>query len=249
VVHLEAGLRSFDRTMPEEHNRVLIDAVSELCLVPHPHNAKLLKDEGVAESRIRLTGSTLRDALEMVLPSHRERQATLGRFGLTSDRFVLATIHRVENADDESNLRTILEALAAIDLPVVLPLHPRTRARAASFGLDDLVAAVTAVEPLGYREFISLAACSALIVSDSGGVQEEACILGRPVIVVRTSTERPELLGTFAHLVPPGTAIAETAHGLLADIERTHAALAELPYPYGDDATARCVRAIGELSE
>jgi UDP-N-acetylglucosamine 2-epimerase (non-hydrolysing) len=247
LVHLEAGLRSFDRAMPEEHNRVLIDALSDRCLAPHESNARLLENEGIPADRIRITGSTLRDALEGMMPAEDARASLRADLDLTVDAYVLATIHRAENADDESKLRTILSELASLDLPVVLPLHPRTRARAAEFGLDGLLAELRVVEPLGYTEFIGLASGCALMVSDSGGVQEEATIVKRPVVIVRNSTERPEILGTFAHLVAVGPEIGATARRLLADVAASHAALEALPYPYGSDATALCVDAIDEL--
>ncbi|QGG97111.1 UDP-N-acetylglucosamine 2-epimerase (non-hydrolyzing) [Actinomarinicola tropica] len=247
IVHLEAGLRSFDRAMPEEHNRVLIDALADRCLAPHETNARLLEAEGIAADRIRVTGSTLRDALVDMLPGDDARAALRDDLGVEADRYVLATVHRAENADSEDKLRTILTQLGDLELPVVLPLHPRTRARAAEFDLGGLLDRLTVVEPLGYREFIGLAADCALMVSDSGGVQEEATIVKRPVVIVRNSTERPEILGTFAHLVPVGPGIGDTARELLTDVAATHAALAALPYPYGDDATARCVAAIAEL--
>src|SRR5204862_6862147 len=113
--------------------------------------------------------------------------------------------------------------LGAIPLPVVLPLHPRTRAKVAAFGLEGLLKPLRVTDPLGYREFLALAAESALLVSDSGGVQEESSIIKRPVLVVRNSTERPEILGTFAQLVPPGPLITRWIGQLLADISGLHA--------------------------
>lgn len=247
LVHLEAGLRSHDRAMPEEHNRVLIDALSDRCLAPHVSNAEALRREGVPEERIRVTGSTLRDAISMIRPSPTECVTLLADYDVTPSEFVLATIHRAENADNPDRLRTILGELASLPLPVVLPLHPRTRARAAEFGLRDLLDRLLVVEPTGYREFIALAGESALIVSDSGGVQEEATIVKRPVLVVRNSTERPEILGTFAHLVSPGPQIGELGRSLLARADEVRAELEALPYPYGDDATTEVVAAIDEL--
>jgi UDP-N-acetylglucosamine 2-epimerase (non-hydrolysing) len=247
LVHLEAGLRSYDRAMPEEHNRVLIDALSDRCLAPHVSNAEALAREGVTADRIRVTGSTLSDALEMIRPSAAERTELLGRYGVTPAGFVLATIHRAENADNPDNLRTILGELASLPLPVVLPLHPRTRARAAEFGGQALLDALHVVEPTGYSEFIALAGDAALIVSDSGGVQEEATIVKRPVLVVRNSTERPEILGTFAYLVSPGPQIGELGRSLLARAADVHTELEGLPYPYGTDVTTAVVAAIDEL--
>lgn len=247
VVHLEAGLRSFDRAMPEEHNRVLIDALADVCCAPHPSNAELLRREGVAASRIRVTGSTLVEALAGMLPSAMEREALLRSHGVGAARFVLATIHRTENADDPVRLKALFAELAGIEVPVVLPLHPRTRARAGEFGLSEMLEGITVVPPLGYREFIGLAAECALLLSDSGGVQEEATILKRPVVVVRSSTERPEIVGTFAHLVDVGPEIGATVRRLLDDVPAAHAALDALPYPYGSGATAACLAAIDEL--
>ena len=247
LVHLEAGLRSFDRAMPEEHNRVMIDALADRCLVPHPRNAELLRAEGVADDRIRVTGSTLREALIDIMPTDAECDEMCRHLGVEQSRFVLATIHRVENADVKENLEQILIELTKLDVPVVLPLHPRTAVRAKEFGLDRLLDELVVVDPLGYREFIGIASRSALMISDSGGVQEEATIVRRPVVIVRNSTERPEILGTFAHLVPVGPRIGEVARALLADVEESHFRLAELEYPYGRDVTSACLAAIDEL--
>lgn len=247
LAHLEAGLRSYDRAMPEEHNRVLIDAISDLCLAPHISNAEALHREGVAAERIRVTGSTLLDALDTIMPQPAERAEHLAAHDVRAGRFVLATIHRAENADNEPNLRAILGELAALPLPVVLPLHPRTRKRAAEFGLQPLLDRLLVCQPVGYREFVSLARESAMIISDSGGVQEEATIVKRPVLVVRNSTERPEILGTFAHLVAAGPQIGAVAGELLAHIDEVHARLEALPYPYGSHASDAVVAALDEL--
>lgn len=248
LAHLEAGLRSYDRAMPEEHNRVLIDAIADVCLAPHQSNAEVLRREGVPDERIRVTGSTLLDALGMIMPTAQEQAALLVTHAVQTAEFVLATIHRAENADNAGNLRAILVELAGLPLPVVLPLHPRTRARATEFGLQPLLDRVRVCEPVGYREFVGLAGAAALIISDSGGVQEEATIVKRPVLIVRNSTERPELLGTFAHLVAPGPAIGLRAAELLARGAALRDELAALPYPYGSDASAAVVAALDELT-
>lgn len=247
LVHVEAGMRSYDRAMPEEHNRVLIDALADRCLAPHIANADALRREGIGDDRIRVTGSTLRDALAIIMPSQQERAKHVAARDLEPNKFVLATIHRAENADSADNLGAILRELAAIPMPVLLPLHPRTRRRALEFGLHSEMAGLSVCEPIGYREFISLASEAALLISDSGGVQEEACIVKRPVVIVRNSTERPEILGTFAHLVTAGPAIGAKVRDLLERLPAVHADLAELPYPYGDNATASVVTAINEL--
>ncbi|MCO6502870.1 MAG: UDP-N-acetylglucosamine 2-epimerase (non-hydrolyzing) [Acidimicrobiales bacterium] len=245
LVHVEAGLRSRDRRMPEEHNRVLTDAVADLLCAPTDVAVGNLVGEGVPETLIELTGNTVIEAVGGLMPEPGKRSALLDEYGLESGKFVLSTIHRPENVDDPDRYETILEQLAALDLPVVLPLHPRSKKRAESFGLGDLLSRLRVIEPLGYVEFLALSAESGFLVSDSGGVQEEVSVYKRPVIVVRRSTERPEVLGTFARLVEPD-AITETAASWLSDLEGVHAQLATLESPYGDgSASARIVEAIG----
>jgi UDP-N-acetylglucosamine 2-epimerase (non-hydrolysing) len=172
----------------------------------------------------------------------------LAERGVTRDEFVLATFHRPENVDDAEVLAVILRELAALPLPVVLPLHPRTEARARDAGLSDLLAQVRVERPAGYRPFLALMSCCALVVSDSGGVQEESSVVKRPVVVVRRSTERPEVLGTFCELVPAGPRIGEVANTWLADLAAVHARLAAIETPYGDGcASQRTVDALARL--
>jgi UDP-N-acetylglucosamine 2-epimerase (non-hydrolysing) len=166
----------------------------------------------------------------------------LDRFGVAADGFVLATFHRQENVDDPERLAAIAAQLATISLPVVLAVHPRTRDRAERAGIELARGPVRAVDPLGFRDFLALESACAFLVSDSGGVQEEASILGRPVLVARRSTERPEVLGTFATLVDPITGIAPAAAELAADVTGAHQRLAGRPSPFGDGrAAARIV--------
>ncbi len=158
---------------------------------------------------------------------------------------MLATFHRPENVDDARALAAILAELSSLALPVVFPVHPRTDERARAAGLSDLLDGLIVEPPAGYATFLGLASACALLVSDSGGVQEEASVLKRPVIVVRRSTERPEVLGTFSVLVPPGPRVGDVAREWLADIAGLHAHLATIPCPYGDgDASERCLDAI-----
>jgi UDP-N-acetylglucosamine 2-epimerase (non-hydrolysing) len=238
LVHLEAGLRSFDRAMPEEHNRVVADHLADLCLAPTETNRANLAAEGIGGDKVILTGNTVVDAVNTLLPKPGERAGVLARYEFEPSEFVVATFHRPENVDDPDALATILTELATSPVPVAMPLHPRTRSKIASFGLEGLLKPLRVTEPVGYREFLALAAESALLVSDSGGVQEEASILKRPVLVVRVSTERPEILGTFAQLVPPGPLISTWMGQLLADRPGLHDRLAALPSPYGDGTSA-----------
>ena len=238
LVHLEAGLRSFDRAMPEEHNRVVADHLADLCLAPTETNRANLAAEGIGGDKVMLTGNSVVDAVLDLLPAPDDREAILLRHGLTRNEFILATFHRPENVDDPETLASILESLIAAPVPVVLPLHPRTRAKIDSFGLSGLLDALRVADPVGYREFLGLAAEAALLVSDSGGVQEESSIIKRPVLVVRNSTERPEILGTFAQLVPPGPLVDNGIAEMYDDRDALHARLAPLPSPYGDGTSA-----------
>jgi UDP-N-acetylglucosamine 2-epimerase (non-hydrolysing) len=248
LVHVEAGLRSHDRAMPEEHNRILVDHLADLCCAPTATSEANLAAESIRGDRVVVTGNTVVEAVLDLHPDTSETATILATHGVEPDRFVLATFHRPENVDDPDVLASILSELAALPIPVVLPLHPRTAARAADAGLDPLLEKLLVAPPSGYREFLALMGASALIVSDSGGVQEESSVVKRPVVVVRRSTERPEVLGTFSRLVSPGPAIADTARAWIDDLPSVHAQLAALPSPYGDGtASERTVASMQRL--
>ncbi|MFI8421521.1 non-hydrolyzing UDP-N-acetylglucosamine 2-epimerase [Streptomyces sp. NPDC085479] len=241
LVHVEAGLRSHDRAMPEEHNRVLIDRLADLLCAATPDNRALLLAEGLPEERIAVTGNPVVEAVRDHLPPVRERAALLAAHGLVPDAYVLATVHRPENTDDPAALRAVLTELAGLasELPVVLPLHPRTRARIDAAGLTGLLDGVTVLPPAGYGTFLALARHAAVLVSDSGGVQEETTVLGRPLVVVRRSTERPEAMADFAELVTPGPRIGAAVRRRLAEGAPGLDRLAALPSPYGDGTASR----------
>ena len=239
LCHIEAGLRSHDRRMPEEHNRVVADHLADLCCAPTDVNVANLHHEGIPDGRIARTGNTVVEAVRELVPDANHRQELCEKMGVEPGRFVLSTFHRPENVDDPDRYRAILTEMAALELPVVLPLHPRSVKRAEEHGLGDLLSHLIVVEPIGYRDFLGLQAESALLISDSGGVQEECSILKRPLIVVRNSTERPEVIGTFAQRVTPGPAIGEAARPILAHVAASHAALADVPSPYGDGSASR----------
>lgn len=245
VVHLEAGLRSFDRRMPEEHNRVLVDHLADLCLAPTDVSAKNLSAEAIPAERIDVIGNTVVEAVHRLLPPPDQRAALLAAHGLEPRGFVLATIHRPENTDGDA-LPTVLSALAALPVPVVLPLHPRTAARFAAAGLGPLLERLHVVEPLPYVPFLGLLAECGVAVSDSGGVQEEVSVLGRPVVVVRRSTERPEVPDTWAQLVEPGPEVTAAVAELWPGLPALHARFAARPSPYGNGTASieaeRCIR-------
>jgi UDP-N-acetylglucosamine 2-epimerase (non-hydrolysing) len=245
LVHVEAGLRSRDRAMPEEHNRVLTDHLADVCCAPTDVSRMNLEAEGIAAERVVVTGNTVVDAVGECLAPSEERRSLLARRGIDAGSYVLATFHRPENVDEPAALQTVLQELASLPLPVVLPLHPRTADRARAFGLAGHLARLTVTEPLGYSEFVALAAEAAVLVSDSGGLAEEASVLKRPIAVVRQSTERPEVIGTFAELVAPGPAIGKQVRIWLDDLPAVHERLAGIATPYGDgNASERCVAAV-----
>ena len=250
LVHVEAGLRSFDRRMPEEHNRVVADHLSDLCLAPTDLNVKNLRSEGIPDEMIVKTGNPVIEAVERLVPSESERADLLSRYGLEREGYVLSTFHRPENVDARETLESVLTALASLDAPVLLPLHPRTQNRISHFGLTDVAARLTIVDPIGYRDFIGLGAESQLIISDSGGVQEEVSVYKRPAVVIRRSTERQEVEGTFVQRFEPGPDLpAQLGIELEKSLDRA-AELADFPSPYGDaKAPERSVEAIRALVE
>lgn len=244
LIHVEAGLRSYDRAMPEEHNRVVIDHLADRCCAPTETSRHNLAREGIDGARVVVTGNTIVEALQRLAPAPEQRRQVLRDRGLTPDGYVLATFHRPENVDDPERLEEVLAQLGRVTMPVVLPLHPRTAARVREAGLSHLLERLRVVEPMPYGEFLGLAAACAFLVSDSGGVQEESSVLKRPVVVVRRSTERPEVLGTFCRLVPLGPDVGDLATEWTADVTGLHDSLREVPTPYGDgSASARCVDA------
>lgn len=189
--HVEAGLRSFDMRMPEEVNRVLVDRISSLLLTPSEDADRNLLREGAEAGRIRLVGNVLIDSLL----SHRDRaraQRPWERFGLQPKGYALMTMHRPSNVDDPAMLRQLLGAIEQVQrrIPIVFPAHPRTKKKLEALGVTppkDLLV----VEPLGYLDFLGLAAEAKLILTDSGGLQEEATILQVPCLTLRENTERP----------------------------------------------------------
>lgn len=248
LVHVEAGLRSYDRAMPEEHNRVVCDHLSDLCLAPTETSASNLAKEGIGGDRVAVTGNPVVEAVRSLLPPAEERSDLLTRFGLEPNGFILSTFHRPENVDHHRTWEAILSDLAGLPLPVVLPLHPRSRQRAARFGLGPLLDRLQVVDPLPYPEFLALLAECALTVSDSGGVQEEVSVVKRPMVVVRNSTERPEVLGTFAVLLKPGEYVDKAVTQIVDSLDYTHGRLAQTPTPYGDGtASLKSVRLIEQI--
>jgi len=220
VAHVEAGLRSFDRTMPEEVNRVLTDQISDVLFTTSPEAEENLAREGLPAERIRFVGNPMIDSLERHL-HHARASDVLQRLDLEAGKYVLVTLHRPANVDDAESLRRVLEALAEVarDTTVVFPIHPRTRANVSAHGLDDLLIRVRCVEPIGYIDFLRTMADAAAVLTDSGGIQEETTILGVPCLTFRDNTERPitvemgtnRLIGTDPAAIAPSVREAITS--------------------------------------
>jgi UDP-N-acetylglucosamine 2-epimerase (non-hydrolysing) len=200
--HVEAGLRSWDRTMPEEVNRIVADIIAEINFAPTWLAAVNLMHTGIPLRKIHITGNTIVDVVYKYRDLIAEEgEKLLQEFKLKQREFVLATIHRQENTDNQWRLENIAKALVKLSkhVPVIFPAHPRTIKRLEASGLLELLKThVKLLKPLGYFEFLGLLSKSALVLTDSGGVQEEACILGIPTLTLRYNTERPEtvLAGT-----------------------------------------------------
>jgi UDP-N-acetylglucosamine 2-epimerase (non-hydrolysing) len=190
VVHVEAGLRSYDRGMPEEINRVLTDQISSLLFTTERSALENLKREGIDEASVHFVGNVMIDSLHRNLARAVPADQTLeGK----ADHYALLTLHRPSNVDDKSVLTSLLEAVDEISrsLPVVFPMHPRTRSKIEHFGLHDLLKNLLVLPPAGYLEMLGLMKSARLVMTDSGGIQEETTALGVPCLTLRENTERP----------------------------------------------------------
>lgn len=240
VAHLEAGLRSFNRAMPEEHNRVLTDHAADLCLAPTEVAMGHLTAEGLADRSV-LVGDVMTDVLFQVRDAGLEGGTAnpLGGIDATEGYYV-ATIHRAENTDDPERLREVVSALSAADRPVVLLAHPRVRAKAAEHGIDLDGGALRTRDPLAYPELIAAVLGSAGVVTDSGGLQKEAFLLRVPCTTVRRETEWVETIELGWNV------LANTTAEITAALMRSRAADTSAA-PYGDGhAAERAVAAIAE---
>jgi len=206
VAHVEAGLRSRDRSMPEEINRIVTDALADLLLTPSRDGDENLRQEGIPESRIRFVGNVMVDTLLSLRARARELAAPSAH-GVAGRSYAFCTFHRPSNVDQRETLAEILGALddLAGRMPVVFPIHPRTRQRMTEFGLDGLTRRVTLLEPLGYLETVSLVDQSTLVLTDSGGLQEETTMLGVPCLTARPNTERPVTITEGTNRLVPST--------------------------------------------
>jgi UDP-N-acetylglucosamine 2-epimerase (non-hydrolysing) len=194
VVHLEAGLRSGDRRMPEEINRLVTDAICDVYWTPSPDADEHLAREGVPASKIDRVGNIMIDSFEM-MRAQIEADGARQAMGLEAGNYAVVTLHRPSNVDQRESLEPLVRQLAAVsqDLPLLFAVHPRTRRKLAEFGLLDVLSGprITLTEPLGYIQFMNLVCSSRAVITDSGGVQEESTYLGIPCLTLRENTERP----------------------------------------------------------
>jgi UDP-N-acetylglucosamine 2-epimerase (non-hydrolysing) len=243
VIHVEAGLRSFDRSMPEEINRVLTDAISDLLLVTEESGRRNLLAEGIAPHRIHLVGNLMIDSLRLHVETARQSGIDV-RLGLDGRRFGLVTLHRPANVDDPGQLHGILGALAEIakSCPLYFPVHPRTRARMDSMQLG-FGSALTLLEPLGYLDFLCLMSRSAIVLTDSGGIQEETTALGIPCLTLRSNTERPATIEEGTNILAGTTqeSILQAWEQMVANPKT-----GRIPKYWDGAAAGRCLDALKE---
>jgi UDP-N-acetylglucosamine 2-epimerase (non-hydrolysing) len=220
VAHLEAGLRSRDRAMPEENNRQVTDTVADNLWTPSPDGDENLLAEGVAPEKITRVGNIMIDSYELMRGAI-EASSERGRLGLQGREYGVVTLHRPSNVDEPAPLAALVKQLKAVAarLPLVFPVHPRTRKNLEAFGLwPELAEAlgVTLIEPLGYVDFMNLVCGARLTITDSGGVQEETTYLGIPCLTLRTTTERPVTVTEGTNRLVAVGALARTVEEILA---------------------------------
>lgn len=244
VAHVEAGLRSFDREMPEEINRVLTDAVAELLFATERSAVRNLLRQGIARERIFFVGNVMVDTLLMNAKAIDER-TILSALGLEHKQYVVLTVHRPCNVDDRPSFEQVIQAVERLQrhVLIVFPVHPRTMQRAQQLGLSSRLGAgsnLRLIEPLGYLDFIKLVKESRLMITDSGGVQEECTVLGIPCLTLRETTERPVTVEMGANLLTghsPDRVVAEALRILRSEPRRWH-----IPEKWDGHASRRIVR-------
>ncbi len=239
VAHVEAGLRSYNRQMPEEINRVLTDHLASLLFAPTSTAVKNLRREGILASRIALVGDVMYDAMLYYSEKAKGGDGWLDELGLQPKQFVLATVHRAENTGGVDRLGGIVEGLARVaeTMPVVLPLHPRTRQALGRFGmLEQAGRALKLIEPVSYLKMIALESSAAVVATDSGGVQKEAYFNGAPCLTLRDETEWVELVEAGANNL-----VGTEPQRIVSGFEKARGTRVEITHHYGDGHAARAI--------
>ncbi len=239
TAHVEAGLRSFDRSMPEEINRIATDSICDYCFVTEKSGMKNLKKEGFDKKRIFFVGNTMIDSLIYALPKA-YRSDIIDKLGLASNEYILLTLHRPSAVDTPEKLEAMLKVLAEISekRKIVFPIHPRTAKNIKEFGLSDIIESsenFIVIEPVGYIDFLALIVNCEFVMTDSGGIQEETSYLNIPCLTLRTSTERPITVekGTNYLVLPEPDVVKRTA---LRQIESKRARKSDIPLWDGEAA-------------
>ncbi len=247
VAHVEAGLRSFDRTMPEEINRILADHASEILFAPTEEARRNLEREGIT-SGVYVVGNTIVDAVLQNAEVAERKSDVLDRLGLRPKGYILITAHRAENTDRKENLERLVEIFENLPITAVYPMHPRTRRRLEEFGLWERVKSIenlTVMKPLGYLDFLKLERNAKLIMTDSGGIQEESIILNVPCLTLRYNTERPETVEAGGNVLV-GLEKERALHYVerLLNDEEFYRKMAGAPNPFGDGKAGKRIAEI-----
>jgi UDP-N-acetylglucosamine 2-epimerase (non-hydrolysing) len=233
VGHVEAGLRSYDRRMPEEINRILADHCSDFLFAPTEKSREILLHEGISEKQVFMVGNTIVDAVTQNLEISKSKTQILDDLAIEKQKYFLATAHRQENVDDKERFTGIISGLKRVQrefgVPLIYPIHPRAEKRLKEFGLEP--EGLKLVEPLNYLAFLQLERNAALVLTDSGGVQEETCILGVPCVTLRDNTERPETMEVGSNI------LAGTRPERILEVTRTICGRKGWVNPFGDGKT------------
>lgn len=244
AAHIEAGLRSYDRTMPEEINRIVTDHISDYLFPPTIKSAEILLAENIEKKRIHITGNTVVDAVYENSKIAGQKANVLDDFGLSPGHYFLLTMHRPSNVDEKKPLSSILTALRQIyekyQLPIVFPVHPRTKKQIEKFNLS-LPEGIKETEPVGFLEMLQLEKNAKLILTDSGGIQEEACILGVPSVTLRENTERPETVEVGASILA-----GNSPKAIICAVEEMLKVSLDWKNPFGDGKSAKKIIKIVE---
>jgi len=236
VGHVEAGLRSYDQNMPEEINRILADHCSYFLFAPTPKSKEILLHEGIPLKQVFMVGNTIVDAVNQNLEIAKSKTQVLSRLGLRTSGYLVATVHRQENVDDKERFTRIIQGLKNVQresaIPLIYPIHPRAKKQLHRFGLDSK--GLTLIEPLDYLAFLQLEGNAKLVLTDSGGVQEETCILRTPCVTLRDNTERPETLDVGSNILA-GT----DPDRILEAAKISYTVRKNWPNPFGDGKAAK----------
>lgn len=241
VGHVEAGLRSYDRTMPEEINRVVTDHISTLLFAPTEKSKENLLKEGVRSESISVTGNTVVDAIHQNAQYATTQSKILSKLNLKNNGFFLITVHRAENVDDQTRFTRILDSIQQLatnhQLPLIWPVHPRAQKALREFGLEQKLLTspnISMIDPVGYLDFLVLESNAKLVLTDSGGVQEESCVLKTPCVTLRENTERPESIAVGANILV-GTDLGKVLRG----VEIMSQTNKDWRNPFGDGQSAK----------